>query len=208
MPAPGSLTDLSDSNEEVPSELPPWFRGKSPESFGGFAREESEQIYDSKWCGLRRDLIRLPDGALQDYHVFEVTDAVVVVPVLPDDSILMIWQYRYPHGRTHWEIPAGRMNAGEEPLDAVARELREETGFASADIQKLCNFFPINGISDHYAHAYVARTCEQVGAPNLDASEVLEVQRFAEADVRELLASGKILDGFSALALHSYFASK
>lgn len=198
---------MSDSSEPTEHELPPWYQGSSPESFVGFPREETEQLYDSKWCGLRRDMIRLPNGELQDYHVFEVTDAVVVVPVLPDGSILMIWQYRYPHGRTHWEVPAGRMHADESPVEAVERELREETGFRSASIERLCNFYPINGISDHYAHAYVASGCEQVGVPDLDASEVLEVRRFEERDVKRLLASGEILDGFTALALHTYFAS-
>ncbi len=197
---------MSDSEEDSESGQPPWYDGSSPTTYAGFPREKSDQLYDSKWCGLRRDWIRLPDGSLQDYHVFEVTDAVVVVPVLPDGSILMIWQYRYPHGRTHWEVPAGRMNAGESPVEAVARELLEETGFASADLEKLCDFYPINGISDHFAHAYVARDCARVGAPNLDASEVLEVQRFRSDEVRGLLKSGEIQDGFSALALHAHFA--
>ena len=96
--------------------------------FEPFEVAESRQIYDSPWCGLRRDLLRLGGEELQEYHVFEVADAVAVVPVLKDGSILMLWQYRYPHGKTHWEVPAGRIHGDEPPAEAAARELREETG--------------------------------------------------------------------------------
>lgn len=186
---------------------PPW-EGQDPPAFEGFPREDSAQLYDSVWCGLRRDLVRLPDGQLQDYHVFEVTDAVVVVPVLPDGSLLLIWQYRYPHGRSHWEVPAGRIRTGETPEEAVRRELAEETGFAAKTLEPLCGFYPINGISAHYAHAFVAEGCERVGEPDLDDSELLLVRRFDPTDVRGLLASGRIRDGFTALALHTWFARR
>ena len=166
---------MSDRKE---GELPPRYDGVDPAPYSGFPRESSAQIYDSVWCGLRRDQIRLPDGKQQDYHVFEVTNAVVVVPVLSDGSLLMIWQYRYPHGRTHWEVPAGRMKSEESPLVAAHRELREETGFTSERVEELCGFYPINGISDHFAHAFVAHDCEHRGAPDLDDSELLEVRRF------------------------------
>ncbi|MFT5284773.1 MAG: 8-oxo-dGTP pyrophosphatase MutT (NUDIX family) [Planctomycetota bacterium] len=198
---------MSDEIEASKGDLTPWYRGKTPRSFDGFPREDSEQVYDSVWCGLRRDMIRLPNGDLQDYHIFEVTDAIVVVPVLPDGSILMIWQYRYPHGKSHWEIPAGRMHADEDPVDAADRELLEETGYASDSVEKLCGFYPINGISAHYAHAFVARDCEWTSELKLDHSELLEVHRFEPDEVRGLLLRGEIQDGFTALALHAYFAA-
>ena len=198
---------MSDQDNTSNGDPTPWYRGKTPRSFDGFPREESKQLYDSVWCGLRRDMIRLPNGKLQDYHVFEVTDAIVVVPVLPDGSILMIWQYRYPHGKSHWELPAGRMHTDETPVAATSRELLEETGYASDSVEKLCGFYPINGISAHYAHAFVARDCRWTSELKLDQSELLEVHRFEPNQVRQLLQSGEIQDGFTALALHAYFAT-
>lgn len=177
-----------------------------PAPFAPFALESSQRIYDSPWCGLRRDMIRLPGGKQQDYHVFEVTDAVVVVPVLRSGQVLMIWQYRYPHGRTHWEVPAGRLRTGEDPEVGAARELREETGHKPGRLERIQGFFPINGISAHYAHAYIAWDCERVGDIDLDDSEQLSVHALDTPRVREMLTGGRIEDGFSALALYGWLA--
>lgn len=183
-------------------------RPPDPEPFEGFEVDSSEQIYDSHWCGLRRDQLRLPNGNLQEYHIFEIPDAISVVPVLPNGNLLMIWQYRYPHGRSHWEVPAGRIHDGEDVELAVRRELREETGHAAGAVERLGGFYPTNGISAHYAHLYVARDCEKVGEVQLDAAERLVVREFAEEDVRALLRDGSIQDGFTALTLFYYLQAR
>ena len=179
-----------------------------PEPFEPLPVLGSEQIYDSPWCGLRRDLLRLPDGATQEYHVVEISDAVVVVPELPDGRLLLVWQFRHPHGRTHWEVPAGRLHQGESPEDGALRELREETGHEAGRLEPLPGFFPINGISDHYAHAFVAHDCKRVGDVQLDDSEDLEVHEIDVERVRERLLDGTIQDGFSMLALYAWLARR
>ena len=167
-------------------------------------RLRSERIYESSWCGLRRDFIELPNGDEQEYHIFEIPDAIAVVPVLPDGSIVMVGQYRYPHGKTHWEIPAGRISPGETPADCAARELLEETGYRPDRLQDLPGFYPTNGISAHYAHAFVGLDCQHVGEPQLDAAEQLTVEVFRRDEVRALLHSGRIADAFTALSLFYY----
>ncbi len=179
-----------------------------PDPFPPFRVTGSDRIYDSRWCGLRRDRLRLHDGSEQEHHVIEISDAVVVVPAFADGSITLIGQYRYPHGKTHWEVPAGRIGNGEAPLAAGLRELREEAGLASAKLVALPGFYPLNGISPHYAHAFAALECFEVGAPEPEASEQIVVRRFSEREVRALLESGRIQDGFTALALFHYFARK
>lgn len=180
-----------------------------PPPFEPFPVERSEQLYDSPWCGLRRDWLRLADGREQEYHVFEVTDAVVVVPFLPDGRVVMIWQYRHPHGRSHWEVPAGRLHAGEDPAVAAVRELREETGYAPGRVEALPGFFPINGISAHYAHAFVAHDCELAGEPEPEDSERIAVRVLGRDEVERRLHAGGIADGFTALALlYAFGAAK
>ncbi|MFT7667840.1 MAG: ADP-ribose pyrophosphatase [Planctomycetota bacterium] len=176
----------------------------NPPPFPPFEVAESKRVYDSHWCALRRDQVVLPNGKLQEYHVFEVPNAVVVVPVRKDGSIIMLGQYRYPHGNTHWEIPAGRIDAGEEPIAAAERELREETGHRAGRLLPLPGFYPTNGISAHYAHAYVALDCEAVGELELDESEQIFVKIFERTEVEALLDAGRLADAFTALPLMYY----
>ena len=178
---------------------------QDPVPFPAFEVARSERIYDSPWCGLRRDMLRLAPDQLQEHHVFEISPAVAVVPVLEDGSLLMLWQYRHPIGHTHWEIPAGRIADGEEPELAAARELLEETGHRASELERVAGFYPSNGISSHFAHVFVARGCKPVAELELDPAERLEVHAFAAAEVRRRLVAGDFEDGFTAIALGYYF---
>jgi len=180
---------------------------ENPQPYHGFKVLEEKHVYLSDWCGLRRDMVVLPDGQEQEYHVFEIGDAVSIVPVMEDGSIMLVGQYRYPHGKTHWETPAGRINPGEEPAQAAVRELREETGCSAERFVAMPGWYPTNGISAHYAHCYVALGCVQDSQLELDDSEVLTPQAFAKDDVEKLLDAGRFEDGFSAIALMYYLRS-
>lgn len=176
-----------------------------PPPHAGHPVESSERLYDSPWVGLRRDRLLLPGGERLDYHVVEISDAVVVVPRLPDGRLLLVWQHRHPHGQSHWEVPAGRLHPGEAPAAAAQRELREETGHRAGRLVELPGFFPINGISAHWSHAFLALDCEKQGEPTPDACEQLTCHVLPEAAVRDALARGTLRDGFTALALFYAF---
>ena len=183
------------------SEIPP-----DPPAFEPFAREGTREVYASHYCRLRLDRIRVEGGRRQDYHVIEVPPAVVVVPVLPDGSIVLLWQYRYPHGETHWEVPAGRIDEGEEPAAAAARELLEETGYRAGSLERITGFYPLNGISSHYGHVFVAYDCVREREPEHDASERMSVHALPADEVRARLVRGDFVDGFTSLALFHHFA--
>lgn len=169
----------------------------------------TERVYDSAWCALDRHELRLsPDDheATGEYHVFRVPDAIVVVPFTTQGHIAMVWQHRHPHGRTHWEVPAGRMDMGEAPEDTARRELREEAGLVPGRLVPLGGFFPMNGISDHFAHVFMALDCEPEGPLILDDAERLLVRTRPLSAVKEDLFAGRLQDGFTALALFKAFA--
>ena len=175
-----------------------------PPPFQPFPVLRTRRIYHSPWVGLRLDVLRLHDGSEQEHHVVEISDAVVVVPVLRDGSIVLIGQYRHVHGRTHWEVPAGRVAPGETPEQAAARELVEESGHRTQRLERLPGFYPTNGISAHWAHAFCALDCEPSGSQNPDRSEQILVRAHSRTEVEALLDAGRIEDGFAALALCYY----
>jgi ADP-ribose pyrophosphatase len=172
-----------------------------PPPFAPFGVERREHVYVSHWCALRRDMVHLPNGKLQEYHVFEIPDAIVVLPVLKDGSIVLIGQYRYPHGKTHWEIPAGRLVDGEDPREGALREVREETGHVPRSLEPLPGFYAANGITAHWAHLYLAHGCQSIGAPQPEPCERIVVRVFTREEVEALLDAGRIEDAFTALAL-------
>ena len=179
-----------------------------PPPFAPLELARSERVYDSFWCGLRRDYVLLPGGHEQEYHVFEIHDAVAVVPVLPDGSIVLLWQFRHPHGKTHWEVPAGRVDEGESPAAAAERELLEETGYRAGRLLELGAFYPTNGISPHHARLYAALDCRLERAPEPGPCEKLSVHVKSAEEVRARLVRGDFADGFTALALFYYFARR
>jgi ADP-ribose pyrophosphatase len=189
------VSDDAPAEEDLP---------EHPPAFPPFELTGSERLYDSIWCGLRRDDLLLPDGTPSDHHVFEVVDAVVVVPVLTSGELLLIGQHRHAHGLTRWEVPAGRMSAGETPRETAERELLEESGCTAGRWVELPGFYPLGGISAHWVHAFVALDCERVADQQLDPTERILPRAFPRADVVRLLRAGRIVDAFTALALHYY----
>jgi ADP-ribose pyrophosphatase len=176
-----------------------------PPPFAPFEVLGSRRIYKSRWCGLRADDVVLPDGSRGVHHVVEITDAVAIVPLLRDGRMVLIGQYRYPHGQTRWEIPAGRLHADETPRSGAERELAEETGCRAGRWMPLPGFYPINGISDHFAHVFAALDCEFAHAPAHEPSERIVVQSFSRSEVRALLRAGRLVDAFTSLSLYMFF---
>lgn len=184
------------SSERDPVQVP-----ADPEPFAPFGVQSSERLYDSPWCGLRRDQVILPNGQVQEYHVFEIPDAVAVVPVRADGRVVLIGQYRYPSGETHWEVPAGRIDGGETPATAAGRELLEECGYRAGELRPLPGFQPTGGISPHFVHAFCALDCRWDRDPRPDASEQIMVRDFSRQEIVALLEAGRIRDGFTAVTL-------
>ncbi len=146
-------------------------------------------------------MLRLDNGALQEHHVIELNDAVCVLPITKEGNIVLVGQYRHPHGKTHWETPAGRLETGEDPVAGATRELLEETGYRAGRLVPMPGFHPTNGISAHWCHLFAALDCELVAEQALDPGERMIVQTFTAEEADALLRAGKLQDGFTALAL-------
>jgi 8-oxo-dGDP phosphatase len=165
-------------------------------------------------ASLRRDVVKMPDGALVDREVVEHPGAVAVVAIDDADRVLMIRQYRHPAGAVFWELPAGlRDVAGEPLLETAQRELLEESGYRATDWRVLTDFFSSPGITNERLRVFLARNVSLVPA---DEREYVRQHEEAyltvdwvplAAAVRSVLAGG-LHNGVAIIGILSAYAAQ
>ena len=164
-------------------------------------RLERNVIYESDYVCLYADKVRLPSGyIIEKYHqVHYPKEAVSIVIFNEKDEILMIREKRYTVGRLEWEIPAGKIEAGESKEDAARREAMEETGCTLKELTFLCSQNPANGMSDCLCHVFAARVDTESAIRDTD--EVDSKVWIPIDKVREMLRKNKTHCGVSILAI-------
>jgi len=164
-------------------------------------RRASTYIVDTPYLRLRSDEVELPDGTIvADYFVREAIGFVVVLPLTADGQVVLVRQYRYGSDAIHLELPAGMIDEGEDPQGCVIRELREETGYEAERIEAIGTYYPEPVRSTSRGFLYVATGARRVCEPNLDPTEVLEVELASLASFRAMLRDGTINSGAAIVA--------
>ncbi len=169
-------------------------------------RISGEIVYDAGVFRVRRDLYEFRGApAGHPFHVIEARPWVNVVAVTPDGHIVLVHQYRHGIREICLEVPGGVMDPDDaSPAAAAARELLEETGYASASVREIGVVSSNPAILTNQTHIYLVEDARRVAEPNPDAHEELRVELVAVADVRARIQSGEIHHALSVCAL-AYF---
>lgn len=160
----------------------------------------SETLVKGKLLHAKRDKVRLPNGVETEREYIVHPGAVLVIPVLPDGRLVMERQFRYALHRTFIELPAGKIDPDEDPLETGKRELLEETGYIAKEWQFLATLYPCIGYSNEAIHIYLARGLI-LGQHQRDEDENLEIFTMSLPEAMEAMRRGEISDGKTMIAL-------
>lgn len=160
----------------------------------------SETIFRGKIVNLRVDQVELPNGNRTAREVVEHAGAVAVVPVTDKNEIIMVRQYRYPAGRVLLEVPAGKLEKGEDPALCAERELREETGFEAGEMSLIFSFYTTPGFTDEKLYLYLARGLVQLGSQP-DEDEFINIDCIPLEKALEMVDSGEVEDAKSIIGV-------
>ena len=152
-----------------------------------------EGVYNGIFLKMKRDTVSLPDGQHAVREYLEHPGAVAILAVLDDGRILLERQYRYPIAQAVIEIPAGKLNTGEDPLLCAQRELQEETGYTAKHWSKIRRIHPVISYSTEFIDIYLAEGLSP-GPARLDEEEFLDVFAAPLEELLHWVETGKITD--------------
>ena len=166
---------------------------------------KANYIFKGKILNLRCDDAELPDGKPCSREFIEHGGGACVLYV-KDGKVLLVRQYRYPYAESIYEIPAGKLDKGEEPIKTAIRELEEEGGLVADELKLLYVMYPSPGYTNEKIYIYQALSAHETEA-RLDEGEYLDAEYVDLERVKEMLANGEICDGTTIIALQAYLLS-
>jgi ADP-ribose pyrophosphatase len=165
----------------------------------------SRRIHTGKIISLDSDTVRFPDGSVGEMDMIRHPGASAIVPFVSDATgddpqMLLIRQYRYAADQYLYEIPAGRLDPGEDPSDCAQRELREETGCTARGMDFLFTMYTTPGFTDERIHLFMATGLER-GETAHEADEFMTVETVTLSRALRLIEQGEIKDAKTALGI-------
>ena len=158
-------------------------------------------VYRSQWVNLYVDKVRFPNGRIIERHHLLDFESPSVVAVVEDDRehVLLVSVCRYTTGSTDWELPAGGVEADESVIDAVQREVLEETGYETTDHRQVYSYYPMNGIANKVM--YIIRCRASNHTREFDPSEISQTRWFSKGELKQMVEDKTMSDGPSLTAL-------
>ena len=159
----------------------------------------------ARGCWLGQVDVELPDGQRIWHHVIRLRRAVAMLLLDDQDRVLMLWRHRFIPDRWGWELPGGLVDEGEDPADAVRRELAEETGYRAGLVEHLITFQPLAGLADAERIVFSGREPQRIGEPT-DRTESERLDWIPLGSVPGLIAAGQIWTSGSLVGLLHFAA--
>jgi len=166
---------------------------------------KSEVVYEGPVFGVRRDEVEEPGGLRTTREVVTHPGSVVVLPVLDDGRVVLIRQYRHATRQYLWELVAGRIDAGETPKRAAARELLEETGYRAKRFSVFLDVFPTPGFVEERMFILLAERLT-AGKAQPEEDEKIEARAYSMKELKQMIHRGKLRDAKSVAGILYYAA--
>jgi ADP-ribose pyrophosphatase len=160
----------------------------------------SEPAFAGRIFDVRRETVRFADGREQRLDIVAHPGSFAILACPAPDRFVLVRQYRHPARAWLWELPAGKAESGEAPLDGAARELAEETGYRAGSLREIASFYMTPGFCDERLHLVLAEELTP-GERQLDPDEEIEVRVVDLAEAKAMAARGELLDAKTLLAL-------
>jgi 8-oxo-dGTP pyrophosphatase MutT (NUDIX family) len=157
-------------------------------------------LYADQWLEVRSADVELPDGRHLDHRLLRMPASAGAIAVDGQGRALLIWRHRFITGLWGWEMPMGRINPGETPAQAAAREVEEETGWRPGPLRQLARVQPSSGIMDAAHYLYMADGAARTGAA-VDGFESTRIEWVPLTDVPELISKQEIVSSSATTAL-------
>lgn len=161
---------------------------------------ETKTVYEGIVVNVRRDIVKLQNGNNSNREVVEHPGGVGIIPVTADNKVIMVRQYRYCHEEEMIEIPAGKLEYGEDPFECAKRELSEETGCTAGKYVDLGKIYPSPGFCRETLYLYLALDLER-GEMHLDENELLSIEEIDIDELIDMIMKSELCDAKSVIGI-------
>lgn len=165
----------------------------------------TNEIYNGRVIKVRIDKVQLADGRETKREIVEHSGGVAILAINDNNELLLVEQYRKAAEQSLLELPAGKLEKGEDPVDCAIRELVEETGYKAEKLKYLFSFYTTPGFCNELLHLYQASCLKEVGVKP-DEDEIIENHQLKKEEILNYIKSGKIKDGKTITGLMYYLA--
>ena len=160
----------------------------------------SDRVYTGKTISLRVDTVEIPNRGYKKREIVEHNGAVGIIAITRENKVVLVKQYRKAIEKELWEIPAGKIEPGENPKESAMRELKEETGYSAQSIKLLHKFYTSAGFSNQKIYIYLAENLTS-GSQDFDDDEFIETKEFSLNEVYDMIYNNDIEDGKTSIGM-------